>query len=270
MMLTAETMKAIPTKRRTRRGVLRRAWRAHHPPRGARTLSSRVDALLTDPRYPSPPATGPRFPGPRSEACVRSSHDPAHAGGVLRARQPDERARATTATPQAWRAFGAGGPAAAGDPGRLGALVHQRHRGHRDAAAAHDPRLLRLPARSCSTSTTRRPGCPELAEEVAESSSRPGSAPTWTAGASTTAPGRCWCTRSRTPTSRWCSCRSTPTKPFDYHLELGAAARPAARAAACWSSAAATSCTTSAASTAAQPDGGFDWAQRFDDAAPRA
>ena len=47
---------------------------------------------------------------------------------------------------------------------------------------------------------------PELAEEVADVAK-----PTWVgsdkaqAGASTTAPGRCWCTPSPTPRSRWCS-----------------------------------------------------------------
>ena len=107
---------------------------------------------------------------------------------------------------QAWRAFGAGGAAAAGDPGGLGALVHQRHGRHRHAPAADDPRLLRLPAARCSTSSTRRPAMPELAEEVTRRGARrPGSARTSTAGASTTAPGRCSCTPSPTPTCRSCS-----------------------------------------------------------------
>ena len=59
----------------------------------------------------------------------------------------------------AWRAFGAVGPEAAGDPGHLRALVHQRDRRHGDGAAEDDPRLLRLPRRS-STCSTRRRGCP--------------------------------------------------------------------------------------------------------------
>ena len=46
---------------------------------------------------------------------------------------------------EAWRGFGASRPPAPGDPGHLCALVHQRHRGHRDATPAHHPRLLRLP-----------------------------------------------------------------------------------------------------------------------------
>ena len=97
-----------------------------------------------------------------------------------------------------------GGPAAAGDPGGLGALVHQRHGGHRHAAAAHDPRLLRLPQRLFDVEYPA-PGLPELVEEVADVVH-----PTWvgatsTAGASTTAPGRCWCTPSPRPTSRSCS-----------------------------------------------------------------
>ena len=49
------------------------------------------------------------------------------------------------------------------------------------------------------------PGLPELAEEISDVV-----APTWvaltsTAGASTTAPGRYWCTLSLTRPSRWCS-----------------------------------------------------------------
>ena len=49
---------------------------------------------------------------------------------------------------EAWRAFGAGVPRPRAILVDLGALVHQRHRGHRDGAAADDPRLLRLPRRA--------------------------------------------------------------------------------------------------------------------------
>ena len=99
---------------------------------------------------------------------------------------------------------------------------------------------------------------------------RPGSAPTSTAGASTTAPGRCSCTPSPTPTSRSCSCRINADKAL--RLPPGARRRagPAARAAASWSSAAATSCTTCGGMDRALPDDGFDWAQRFDEDAKRA
>ena len=50
----------------------------------------------------------------------------------------------------------------------LRALVRQRHRDHRDAAAADHPRLLRLSRRSCSRSTTRRRGCRTLSDEIAD------------------------------------------------------------------------------------------------------
>jgi aromatic ring-opening dioxygenase catalytic subunit (LigB family) len=49
------------------------------------------------------------------------------------------------------------------------------------------------------------PGLPELHDEVSDIVSRPGSEPTSTAGGSTTAPGRCSCTPSRTRPSRSCS-----------------------------------------------------------------
>ena len=52
------------------------------------------------------------------------------------------------------------------------------------------------------------PGSPELAEEVAEIVSRSTSAWIRTAGASTTAPGRFWCTPSRRRTFPSCSSRS--------------------------------------------------------------
>ena len=60
------------------------------------------------------------------------------------------------------------GAATARDPRDQRALVHQRHRRHRDAAPAHHPRLLRLPAASCSTSQYPAPGLPELADEITD------------------------------------------------------------------------------------------------------
>ena len=120
----------------------------------------------------------------------RGRRDDRHARRVLRPRQPDERAGEEPVHRGLARVRPGGAPAP-GDPGGLRALVRAGHRGHRDAAPAHDPRLLRLPAASSSTSTTRRPACPSCTRRSPTSSTRPGWAPTWTAGGSTTAPGRC-------------------------------------------------------------------------------
>ena len=57
--------------------------------------------------------------------------------------------------------------------------------------------------------TTRRRARRSWPRRSRRSPSRPGSGRTWTAGASTTAPGRCSPTCTRTRTSRSCSCRST-------------------------------------------------------------
>ncbi len=58
-----------------------------------------------------------------------------------------------------------------------------------------------------------------------------------------------------------------PIKPLDYHLELGRQARAAARARRADRRPAATWCTTCAGSNWGRADAGFDWAQRFDEAA---
>ncbi|CAA9354183.1 MAG: FIG074102: hypothetical protein, partial [uncultured Frankineae bacterium] len=80
------------------------------------------------------------------ERCQRPRavrrHD--HARRVLRARQPDERA-GDEPLHRGVAGVRPGRAAAARHPGRLGALVHQRDGGDRDAASAHHPRLLRLP-----------------------------------------------------------------------------------------------------------------------------
>ena len=97
----------------------------------------------------------------------------------------------TTATPRRGTTSARLESRARGHPRRLGALVHQRHRGHRDGQPEDDPRLLRLPRRAVRLPV---PGARRARRWPTRSPSswRPrGSGRTSTAGASTTAPGRC-------------------------------------------------------------------------------
>ena len=59
-------------------------------------------------------------------------------------------------------------PAAAGDPRRVGALVHQRHRGHGDGARRARSTTSTASPTSCSPSSTRRPATPSWPTEIAE------------------------------------------------------------------------------------------------------
>ena len=93
-------------------------------------------------------------------------------------------------------------------------------------------------------------GSPEVAEEVAELVDRASWAWTRTAGASTTAPGRCWRTSFRKRTCRSCSCRSTPPRESAITSSWEEVWPPCAGAASS-SSAAATSSTTCAGSIGA-------------------
>ena len=158
------------------------------------------------------------------------------------------------------------GAAAAGDPGDLGALVHQRHAVTAMAAPAHHPRLLRVPRRAVRRAV---PGArpPELAEAVQRAADpwvgrgprQLGHRPRHLVGARARLP------RRRHP--RRAAVASTRTSRFDYHLELGAKLAPLRERGRAdhrqrqrraqprpvdWS----------------RPDAGYDWAQRFDDAAP--
>ena len=173
----------------------------------------------------SPPAVAGVMIEPHRQGEVR---DDRHAGRVLRTRQPDERAREEPLHRGLARVRPVGAPAPR-DPRRLRALVRARHRRDRDAAAAHHPRLLRLPAASSSTSTTSRPGLPELYEEIADIVH-----PTWV-GADLDSWGidhGTWSVLMHAfpdadiPVVQL---SINALKPFDYHLQLGRRARAAAR-----------------------------------------
>ena len=114
---------------------------------------------------------------------------------------------------EAWQAFGEAVPRPRAILVDQRALVHQRHRRHRDAPAADHPRLLRVPAGAVRGAVPGARACPNWPRRSATSSSRPGSARTSTPGESTTAPGRCWCTPSRRVHPGRPAQRSTPTSP---------------------------------------------------------
>ena len=113
-----------------------------------------------------------------------------HACGVHRALEPDERAR-DQPLHRGLAGVRAGGAPSPRHPGDLGALVRAGDGRDRDATAAHHPRLLRLSARAVRRALRAARACPRCTRRSPTSCTRPGWAPTWTAGASTTAPGRC-------------------------------------------------------------------------------
>lgn len=159
------------------------------------------------------------------------------------------------------------GPAAAAPArraGRVGALVHWRNRGHRDAASPYDPRLLRIPA---GTLRLRLSG----ARHARAGKGRCGVGEADLGGAGPRPVGsRPWdLERARTPLSG-CGCArgaavNNALKPMDYHLALGAKLANLRDQGVMvvtsgnvvhnlglvqWD----------------RPDDGFDWARRFDDA----
>ena len=239
-------------------------------------LGRRVDALLARRLLPGAVRLRPgRFPGRPSDRhaasrCSRSGRPlgrtPTDAGRVHRARQPDERARAQPLHRSLARAGRRAAPAA-GHPGDLRALVHQRHRGDGDGRGR---------APSTTSSASRRdlfavdypaPGAPELAAEV-EEIAKPtwvgpgrgqlGARPRHLVGAHPHVPGR------RHPGRAAVDQRDEAVRlPPRARRQAG----PAARQRGGRSSAAATWCTTSAASTRRGRDSGFDWAHRFDEGA---
>ena len=143
-----------------------------------------------------------RCPLPRARVPAEHSSD---AGALPGPRQPDERARRqrlhALARRARRRAAATGGRAV-----RLGALDDAgRHAGAHRRAAPHDPRLLRLSAR------TLRGALPgeRLARRWPRRPARSRALWRTPTGASTTARGRCSCTCGPTPTFRCWSCRST-------------------------------------------------------------
>ena len=112
------------------------------------------------------------------------------------------------------------------------------------------------------------PGDPDLAARDRRASSNPpGSASTRTAGASTTAPGRCSCTPSPRPIFPVLQLSINAEQPFDYHLELGAKLAPLRARGRADHGKRQRRPQPAAASTGASPRSGFDWARRFDEAA---
>ena len=131
-------------------------------------------------------------------------------------------------------------------------------------APAHHPRLRRVPARAVRGRSTRRRATRALAQRVQELLAPVPVALRRASGASTTAPGRCCATCSRTPTCRWSSSASTRRSRRRSTTSSGAGSRRCATRA-CWSWAAATSCTTCTrtpgAGSIVEP---LDWAVRFE------
>ncbi len=146
-----------------------------------------------------------------------------HAGGLLRARQSHERAGAQPLHPGVARFRSSGAPTAR-DPGRsprTGTSTPPRSRRCRGRAPSTTSTASR---RSSSTVDYPAPGCPSWLRRSATSSHPPGWAPTPTPGASTTAPGRCSCTRFPTPT--------IPVVQLSHQRRQGPRLPPRARAAA--------------------------------------
>ena len=88
--------------------------------------------------------------------CVQlGAHGRSDACRLLRPRHADERA-GPQPLHRGLARFRRRGASAAGDPGRLGPLVHQRHRGHGDGRSRARSTTSTASPTSCSRSSTRR------------------------------------------------------------------------------------------------------------------
>ena len=183
---------------------------------------------------------------------------------VPRTRQPDERSRDEPVL-EGLAGVRRRGPAASRHPRRVGALVHDGHRGHCDGPAAHDPRLLRL-----SEGAVRRrypaPGDPAVAEEVADI------AKPLVVGLDRDSWGLDHGTWSvlvhafRKADVPVVQLSIDERKPFDYHLDLGARLQKL-RERGILILGSGNVVHNLRAIDWARPDGAIDWARRFDDAA---
>ena len=149
------------------------------------------------------------------------------AGDLFRPREPDERPREQRLH-RGLGAHRAGHPAAQGRPLRLRALVPARDPGHRDAAAAHDPRLRRLSPRPARV-PLRRPRGRRSWPPACRPCSRRCRWASIGSGGSTTARGRC--SRHVFPGADVpvVQLSMDETQPASFHYDARPAPGPAAR-----------------------------------------